>query len=295
MAKSKYKKSSKSKPDYAALVTEQVIKAVLAGHNLPWRCTWTPQTKPRNAVSGRPYTGINVWIATVAAWLGGFATGQWLTKSAMKQLGGWFRKGERPTWLWMPVKVKLNPKEDDPEGEERFYIRFKVFQVWNLAQCRDIPKDKLWNDFSATKKKPLAACEEIVAGYQNPPSMGKGDPAYWPKKDRVMMPDLQAFSGAPEYYAALFHELGHSTGHSTRLDRGLDKPASMYSKDYSKEELVAEFTATLLCGEAGIAPATIENQTAYVKHWLEALQNDPSMLAEAAGKAQKAADHILGK
>ena len=52
--------------------------------------------------------------------------------------------------------------------------------------------------------------------------------------------------------------------------------------------------STFLCAKAGISQPVIENQAAYLDNWSQALKNDPKLFVTAAGKAQKAADHILG-
>jgi antirestriction protein ArdC len=62
---------------------------------------------------------------------------------------------------------------------------------------------------------------------------------------------------------------------------------------YSSEELIAEMGAAFLCAEAGISPAVIENQAAYIQGWLEKLGRDKRMVVSAATQAQKAADYIL--
>ena len=63
---------------------------------------------------------------------------------------------------------------------------------------------------------------------------------------------------------------------------------------YSKEELVAEMGSAFLCGHCRIDNSTLENSTAYIQGWLKKLRNNPKMVVHAAGKAQKAADYILG-
>lgn len=50
----------------------------------------------------------------------------------------------------------------------------------------------------------------------------------------------------------------------------------------------------MLCGVAGIDNSTIENSAAYVGSWLRKLKDDKKLVVQAAGQAQKAADHILG-
>ena len=87
----------------------------------------------------------------------------------------------------------------------------------------------------------------------------------------------------------------HSTGHKDRLNReGIEAFQGFGSKSYSKEELVAEMGAAMLCGHVGIENKTVDNSAAYIKSWLHKLKDDNTMVLKAAGKAQKAADHILG-
>ena len=91
-----------------------------------------------------------------------------------------------------------------------------------------------------------------------------------------------------EYYSTLFHELSHSTGHSSRLDRKLDTdPKPFGSSDYGKEELVAEMSAAFLCSHAGIQPAVIGNQAAYLAGWLKQIKSDKKLVISAAGQAQR--------
>ena len=52
--------------------------------------------------------------------------------------------------------------------------------------------------------------------------------------------------------------------------------------------------AAFLCGQTEIAERIIDNSAAYIKNWLEQLQNDKTLIVSAAAQAQKAADFILG-
>ena len=61
------------------------------------------------------------------------------------------------------------------------------------------------------------------------------------------------------------------------------------------EELIAEMSAAYLCAEAGILPAVVENQTAYIQAWLGRLKGEKRLIVVAAAKAQKTADYILGR
>jgi antirestriction protein ArdC len=64
---------------------------------------------------------------------------------------------------------------------------------------------------------------------------------------------------------------------------------------YSFEELIAECSAAYLCAEAGISPAVLENQTAYIQGWLAKLRGEKRMVVTAAAQAQRAADFILNR
>jgi len=77
--------------------------------------------------------------------------------------------------------------------------------------------------------------------------------------------------------------------------QNFDNPASFGSESYSKEELVAEMTAAMLCGIAGIEQKTLENSAAYLNTWIARLKSDSRLLVAAASQAQKAADFIQGK
>jgi antirestriction protein ArdC len=57
--------------------------------------------------------------------------------------------------------------------------------------------------------------------------------------------------------------------------------------------MLAELTASMLCGVAGIEQDTIENSVSYIQGWLKVLRNDKKLLIYAAAAAQKAADFIL--
>ena len=71
-------------------------------------------------------------------------------------------------------------------------------------------------------------------------------------------------------------------------------PVSSGSKNYAREELVAEMGSAFLCAVAGIESEQ-ENNAAYIKSWMKALNDDVKMVVSAAARAQKATDYILGK
>jgi antirestriction protein ArdC len=249
---------------------------------------------PRNLLTGHAYRGINVFMTLFQ----GYSSPFWITRKQVAKVGGTIKLEEdgkavpyTPILFW-----KFPTKEEEEEGR-RAFCRF--YQVWNVEQVNGINL-KVEEAFAgmpnAEPKEPIAEAEALVEGYVGAPGITHGSPkaCYVPSSDEVRMPDITAFESAEAYYRVLFHELGHSTGHRTRLERdGVANPASFASHAYSEEELIAEMTAAMLAGHAGIgSDEADENSAAYLDHWLRKLKAEPNLLVSAGGAAQKAVDHI---
>jgi antirestriction protein ArdC len=69
----------------------------------------------------------------------------------------------------------------------------------------------------------------------------------------------------------------------------------MSSQEASPSRPNAELSAAYLCAEAGISPAVIDNEAAYLQGWLSKLKSEKRLIVIAAAKAQRAADYILGR
>jgi antirestriction protein ArdC len=270
------------------VVTDRVI-ALLDRGTVPWRRPWsTAVDAPRN-LQGRPYRGINTWL------LGGqgYGSPHWLTWKQIHEHGGRVLKGERstPVVFWKQLEVA------EEDGETRKVPLARLYNVWNLEQCQGIEAPGAAEE-QRTPVEPLVAAERIVDQMPDPPTIKvAGIRAFYrPGEDLVQVPFASRFASEEEWYATLFHELGHATGHEKRLHRpDVMRREELGPLDLSREELMAEFTASYLCAEAGIAPATIENQAAYIESWTRVLKDDRRALVVAAGAAQRAADHILDR
>jgi antirestriction protein ArdC len=290
------------------LITSRMVELLERG-TVPWRSGWTrsPVGSPRSASTGKVYRGINHFLLAVAAQAAGYARSSWITFRQAKELGGSVRKGEKglPCIFWRVLDGGTDADERDTDaaddgaarssGRRRFVVRY--YTVFNVQQCDGLPAHLV--DSSSMPAKVITPCESIVSGYQAGPSVEHGfnRACYSPINDRVSMPSAAVFDTTEDYYSTLFHELTHSTGHPDRLARfpesGVVPPFG--SPDYSREELVAEMGAALLCAEAGISCATLENQAAYVAGWLKVLEEDSRAVIIAAAQAQRAVDRILGR
>lgn len=260
----------------------------------PWAKPWVGAANAPRSIHGRPYRGMNAILLS----LSGYDDPRWATFNQTRKLGGKVREGEKSTMviLWKMLKFK------DKDAEDGFKLipSLRYFRVFNIEQTTLVEDEKVkaWElpelpgDFD-----PMAEAEAVWSDWDEtgdaPELSHGGDRAcYAPAADHVTMPKREKFKSAEGYYTTLWHEGAHATGHPTRLDRiklndFSDKP------NYSREELVAEMTAAFICAHVGIE-GTFENSAAYLKSWLNALEDDPKMIVWAAGRAQKAADRILG-
>jgi len=265
------------------------ITALLAQGTVPWHKPWKSTTGlPRNLISQKPYRGINAFLLLAMS----YESPHWLTFRQATALGGSVRKGEKacPVVFWKQLKI-----EDKESDETKRIPLLRYYHVFNVAQCDGLKA------LPAPTEPPTdmpAKPEEILAKMPQPPIVKHGltRAFYSPHDDCVGLPDRERFANQEGYYATLFHELVHSTGHEKRLNRASMKESTGYgSNPYCKEELVAEMGAAFLCGEAEIAERIVENSAAYIQGWLTQLQNDKTLLVQAAAQAQKAADFILGR
>jgi antirestriction protein ArdC len=103
-----------------------------------------PLAMPKNAATGRQYSGINVLILWGAVIELGYPAQSWLTFRQALGLGGNVRKGERGTTVvyanrFVPEDERQRSRET---GEEAQAIPFlKRFTVFNAAQCDNLPED----------------------------------------------------------------------------------------------------------------------------------------------------------
>jgi antirestriction protein ArdC len=130
-------------------ITNKIIGELEAGR-VPWVHPWgtaaakAPLAMPKNAATGRCYSGINVLILWGSVIEHGFPVQGWVTFRQALSLGGNVRKGEHGTIVvyadrFIPDAEKKRAQE---AGEEAQAIPFlKRFTVFNLAQCEALPKN----------------------------------------------------------------------------------------------------------------------------------------------------------
>lgn len=302
--------NSTEKRDSYQVITNLVLDALQDGTAV-WQKPWVADggQAPRNLLTGKPYRGINPFLLNFVAIRNGYRSPYWLTFKQAKDLGGKVGKGQKGSTVvfWKQLAIKDDAaSERQGETVTKNIPLLRFYYVWNLEQtegCR-IPSRVEQEQAAAAERaarfNPIDEAEAIAARYSDADGpkirYGGNRAAYSPGMDIIVMPEREQFEAPELFYKTLFHEQGHSTGAEHRLDRpGFKDIRSFGDENYSREELVAEFTAAFLAGQAGISLPTIENTASYIDHWRQFLTADPRAVVVAAGQAQKAADYILGE
>ncbi len=211
-----------------AEVTDRIIAQLEAGR-VPWVQPWDESKLesglPRNAGTGRRYSGINVLILWATVFERGFATQGWLTYKQAQALGGNVRKGETGTTICYADRFTPRDERDKPiteaSDEHRRQVAFlKRFTVFNVDQCEGLPEALSVGGGAFLGERETIECAEALMTATGAQIGIGGDKAfYMPTADRIQLPPQQTFHDQVNYYRTALHELGHWTGHPTRLDR----------------------------------------------------------------------------
>lgn len=275
--------------DIYSQVTDRILKAMEQG-TIPWRQAWQDGQSPRNAISKKPYNGINLFLLSLTT----YSDPRWLTFKQAAGLGGNVRKGEHGIKIlfWRQFDIS------DCEDQSKAIPVLREYTVFNVQQCDSLNLPELVLPPDKTTDERYACAAATVAAMQNAPTIGHGGnrACYSPKDDHIQMPPTTAFHDGGRYWATLFHELGHATGHETRLNRpGITEDVHFGSERYSHEELIAEFASAFMCARLGIDNRSSDEAASYIQGWSSFLRDQPRALVSAAGKARKAAEYILGE
>ena len=287
------RRTETDRADIYQRITDQIAAAIEAGAG-KWRMPWHPGADgampvlPVNAVTRKPYRGVNTVVLWAAAQAEGYPSAIWATYRQWAELGAQVRKGERasPVVFW-----KISDKEEQEDGDEgtdddrRSRVFARGYSVFNAAQV---------DGYAAPALPVLPEAERIdhaeafFAAIGADIRHGGARACYVPSLDQIRMPPFEVFRDPVAYYATLAHEMTHLTGHPNRCARDL---RGRFGDDaYAAEELLAELGAAFVCADLALAPEPRPDHAAYVASWLKVLRSDKRAIFTAAAKAQAAAD-----
>ena len=300
-------------------IADRIIELLDQGELPPGRKGWRDSQSgvPVNAISMKPYRGINRWMTLITQKAMGYDEPRWLTYRQAEALGGHVRKDEKSTIIIFWKRVPFREREEGEEGEEReneehgnngtppdvsrtrTYPILRSYRVFNLEQTQDCQVKPLPTP-EVTDHDPIQAAEAIIAGMPGPPGIEFYEnanyvPHYQPAGDVIRVPKMGRYPNPEDYYNTVFHELTHATGHPKRLERfSLDANANDLHA-YGREELTAAMGSAMLAAHAGISAELVERDASYIRHWRDAISADKPMIIRSATLAQRAVDLILGE
>uniref|UniRef100_UPI000A0661B5 ArdC family protein n=1 Tax=Novosphingobium rosa TaxID=76978 RepID=UPI000A0661B5 len=199
-------------------VTARIIAQLEEGR-FPWVQPWSgPSTRgggvspglPRNAVSGRSYSGVNVLILWGAVMEHAYPSQGWLTFRQAVEAGGNVRRGERGVTVvyadrFTPEAEKVRARDS---GEDARSIPFlKRFTVFNVAQCEGLPEG-LGADPEPLPERQIAPLGDAVIKASGVEFHIGGERAFYvPSEDYVQVPPPLAYHDSINWYRTALHEL----------------------------------------------------------------------------------------
>ena len=241
--------------DVYEIVTKRIIEQLEKG-NVPWKKPWAGASGTFNRISRKPYSLMNQMLLS--------KSGEYATFKQWTEIGGRIKKGQKGEFVvfWKLQEVK------DEENEEkikqipilRYYYVFHISQVENVLPLD--PEERY-------DTEPIEQAEKVLQDYLNREQItfevvDGGNQAYYsPVSDKIVIPALDQFKKAEEFYSTAFHEASHSTLKEHRCNREEENTGAHFgSQKYSKEELVAEISSAFILHTIGIeTPETFENST----------------------------------
>lgn len=284
------------KLDNEKAVTQSIIRAIEKG-TADYIMPWHRAQVPINALTKKPYRGINTLSLWATGVNEGFESSQWATYQSWKSAKRQVRKGQKGTRIMFFSRIKIDGEPEDEELPLNYGFR-RYFSVFNEEQLEATGEIQPVVDSPVIENTRASYQVVSIAQRANAEVLIEGDrAAYNPSLDRVTMPEKERFfdtryaSADVGFASVLAHELIHWTGHTSRLNRGasLDKK----SPSYAFEELVAELGSAFTCTELGIEYNGLDGHAGYIQGWLSLLEDDNKAIFRASSEAMKAKRFLI--
>lgn len=270
-----------------AEITARIVAKLREGV-APWRQPWSTKgngAMPRNAVTGRAYSGANVPLLWMTQQERGYRSAGWLTFKQALEIGGNVRKGERGSQI---IFVSAIEREDEESGQLRRIAFLKAYTVFNVEQCEGLPERLMPAPELVNTSRRDELAQEFLAATGADIRHGEGRAYYRRNLDYINLPAFESFVSVDAYYGTAFHELAHWTGADHRLNR--TKGKRFGDQEYTYEELVAELAAAFLSAEFGFDNDA--EAASYLAGWIKFLTDHETAFVSAASEASKAVAYL---
>lgn len=282
------------------------------GERPPWQKPWQPSGLSaiplHNPATGNRYEGaLNRFDLHMESAMHGYEDPRWMGFKQAKEQGWSVRKGEKATYIYVPVTIKSKDEHGEPimapdpktgELKPKMFQAFKAVPVFNAQQIDGIPPLEVpERTAEQVQEQAQASARELDAiaegmGVNIIPS--KDNAFYSPLHDQIALPPRESFHDQGGYESTKAHEMAHATGHASRLKRNLRHQFG--TPAYAFEEVVAEATAYTLCRSLNL-PYTGDNpdmdadqHASYVAGWSRLINNED--LGKALDKAMEATSYL---
>lgn len=251
--------------DISRFITGRITGSLASGR-VPWQ--GHAPGLPEHALTGVPFTGINVLLLWQAMQQRSLRSGRWLTGDDLRRLGGQVRDGEKPVTL-----VRYRPS-------------LSLFKVINPEQCDGLPDELHPGWPRPPRPQPSLNVVRDLLESSGIPVIHRENtlPVYRALHDRIELPPQAAYASEAAYWQDILNLLVQATGHPQRLQRfGFTVDTRT---DEVQEALVAELGTAFLAAGLGLPGLSAPRHD--VAPWVSFLHDDPWRLFRAADAARKA-------
>ncbi|MGV8003324.1 ArdC-like ssDNA-binding domain-containing protein [Photorhabdus temperata subsp. temperata] len=260
--------------DICRLITRRLTDSLENGW-MPWQQPWLAGSEyglPQQALTGKPFSGINVLLLWQAMQQRQLISNRWLTGDELRALGGWVVNGEKPTTI-----VRYRPA-------------MSLMRIINLEQCAGLPAELQPGCPLPPRPAPgFAAVQPLVMASGIPVVHRSGIvPVYRPLHDRIELPVRRDYVEDSQYWHDLLHQLVCATGHPSRLNRfGLTARSEW---DDRREQGVTALGSAFVAALTGVRGNPVYPDS--VAPWGQTLRADPWWLFQVANDARRAMDYL---
>jgi antirestriction protein ArdC len=277
-------------------IADRLLAQIAAGvnpHAAAWdgsKCPASP--RPRNAISGDRYHGINELL------LGAHPDPRWATWRQAQARGWIIRAGEHgmPCLYFEKKLIENKVRQSDSEPDKVMVPIARAYTVFNVSQMltkdgQPIPPWVAPTLAEAPWQAP-DAIEKIIAGAkaEGLKFLEQGDRAFYaPSRHTVVLPPRFSFVDEARWSEVVLHEIGHST--AGKLGREFGKKFA--DRQYQVEEWVAEVTSANVCSELNLNRGDLSHAASYLDSWGALLRKDPKLILTICARANEASEAVL--